>query len=431
MKSPFNGMFSASVLVVVLGLIASIFGLIREQWVAYEFGVGAEIDAFSMGMTFPLFIASLVASSIAAAIIPAYLESKNKSNEREFVFEVGFILFVLLVILVLICGVASFFLMPYMAEGFDESRLKGAIFVSLLLSPLIMLQCFCAFFDGILNASGRYVSSVLSSSLVPLGTVAVLAILPFKYLWVLCLGLYLGFAAKLVMQLLALPASRGYAKLKNINVGLLHKHGLLIREFSFLLLSSATLGLLPVIGQVYAADLQEGSVASLSYANKLIGVGLAAVGAAINAVVFPVIARRAVTDKQHAIRLGTRIALIVGVAGLVLLLPVYFVLEHVVTFVFERGAFDVAATKRVVAVLYYFLPYVPFYISGMILARVAVTLNISRLFVAGNILSLLIYFVSCSVLVPQFQIKGIGISLIVVYAISCFYLYAAIHRKTA
>ncbi len=431
MKSPFNGMFSASILVVVLGLMASIFGLIREQWVAYEFGVGAEIDSFSMGMTVPLFIASLVASSIGGAIIPAYLESKNESNDREFVFEVGSVLFLLLLILVLICVVASFFMMPYMTEGFDESRLKGAILVSLLLSPLIMLQCFCAFFDGILNASGRYVFSVLSSSLVPLGTVAILVILPFKYLWVLCLGLYLGFAAKLAMQLLALPASRGYVKLKNINFGLLHKYGMLIREFSFLLLSSATLGLLPVIGQVYAADLQEGSVASLSYANKLIGVGLSAVGTAINAVVFPMIARHAVTDKQRAIRLGTRIALIVGVVGLVLLLPAYFFLEQVVKFVFERGAFDVAATNRVVAVLYYFLPYVPFYVSGMILARVAVTLNISRLFVVGNILSLLIYLVSCSVLVPQFQIKGIGMSLIVVYAVSCFYLYAAIQRKTA
>lgn len=424
-------LFTASVVVLALGLLTSLVGLFKEQWVALRFGLGDELEVFTIGLTLPLFVTGLIGSSISAVVIPAYARARRDQQDDQFVAGVGALFQTFLLLLVALTCAVSWFLMPYLASGFEADKLERVRWMAMALTPIVALQGMTSLADGILNARSQYVFSSSSMLLVPVGSVLALLVVAGGNAWLLCAGLYLGASAKLLFQMVAAPRVMG-ALLKPalLMPGKAWKeYRALIGEFFALMFSSAILGLMPVIAQAYAAALPAGSVAGLSYANKLVGVGLALLSGVINAVVFPMLAEQAAHDKADSVRLGTRWALLVVAGGLSLLLPALWLLEPVVRIVFERGAFTQQATQEVVHILRYLLPHLPFYVAGLVLARLVVTLGISRVFVLGNVISLGLYWLACETLVKRYGISGIGLALTLVYIVSFVYLHAAIRRE--
>ncbi|WEI09708.1 hypothetical protein OK024_13865 [Acinetobacter sp. UGAL515B_02] len=59
---------------------------------------------------------------------------------------------------------------------------------------------------------------------------------------------------------------------------------------------------------------------------------------------------------------------------------------------FERGRFSAESTVQVAYILKYLLLYIPFYVPCVLLSRLVVSLRISRIFVLGNLISLVLFF---------------------------------------
>lgn len=433
--STYRKLLSASVLVMGLGLVANLVGLAKEQLVAYFYGASDTVDVFSLGLALPLLFSTLVGSSVNAAIIPAFMAARERGEDLRFLYEAGLLMMAFVLGVMALCAVAGAILMPYMAHGFSQQKLLTALTVVVVLSPIIVLQSLGSLMDGVLNSKQRYVLSSCSNALIPIGTVALLLLWPSGGVITLCIGLYLGYGMKALVLLSDLPA-QFWTQFRTVRLEWLdmsRRHRPLIHEFMFLLFSSVILGLLPVIGQSYAASLPAGSVATLSYANRLLGVALVLVSGAINAIVLPALAQRQLQGADKAASLGIRLALLAVGIGFALAIPAYFLLEPVVELLFERGAFTNENTRQVAHVLVYYLPYVPLYVCGLILARVIVSIGASRVFVVGNILSLVLYWGACEVLVKRQGLAGIGMALTLVYLVSCLYLLFSIrmHSRVA
>lgn len=187
---------------------------------------------------------------------------------------------------------------------------------------------------------------------------------------------------------------------------------------------SSILGVIPVIANYYASYLDAGSVASLSYARKLLSTGLMVVGIVINSVLFPYIAQEIVNNKEKGIKLGLWLAFLSIIMFSILIVPIFILSDEIVGLFFERGEFTHQSTMEVAYILKYFLLYIPFYVAGLLLSRLVVSLNISRVFIAGNIISLLL-FMSIGWLMIDYLGRGVeslGIAYVLVYLISTFYL---------
>lgn len=426
-----NGLVSASIIVVALGLGSSVLSLIREQWIAHRFGVGGMMDMFSIAWAGPLFAAGLIGSAINAAVIPAYLRAQKAGESSRFLVNVGALVLVVAGAFSVIASISCWVLMPYLASGFDSVKLSGTRVLAALLSPLIVVHAFSSFLDGILNSRKSYVAAAIGASLIPIGAILIFASTSSIALWVIVAGLYVGYLLKVAAQVVYLramqrPSGEQQAFLRLNTWG---RYIPLLKEASALLVSSAILGVLPIIGQAYAATFSTGSVASLAYAGKLVNLGLAMAGSAINAVLFPLLAEHALERASAAAEYGTQLALKVTLVTGLLALPVYLAAEPIVSFVFERGAFNGENVRQVAGIFRYMLLQVPFYVAGLILARVVVVLGISRVFVFGNILSLGIYWLACLLLTRFLGVQGIGLALAIVYFVSFLYLSACIRRN--
>lgn len=424
-------LLSASVIVVVLGLVANLIGLFKEQWVAHRFGIGDAIDVFSIGLTIPIFVATLLSSAIGAVVIPGYLAARSKSKDFDFIIEVLCLLSALLFFSLIVTASVGWVLMPELASGFGDQKLAETKLIFLFLCPLIVIQCAASFFDGIVNAQSKFFLSASSNVLIPIGAILILYFSSHNDANVLVLGLYAGYVLKLsvLVSFVFYRDVESESVRTKISLKALSAHHGVAKEFFAIIFSSAILGVLPIIGQAYIATLEAGSVATLGYANRLINVGLVILSGLINTIVLPLLAQQSINNRVGAFRIGSKLAGYAIGGGLLLILPFYILLPDIVRILFERGEFKPDTTRDVVEVLRYLIPYLPFYIAGLVLARVVVSLGLSRIFYLGNFLSVAIYWIVCAVGINYLGINVVGVALTAVYIFSVLYLYISIRKS--
>lgn len=423
----YRKLISASIIVTVLGLFSNIVGFIKELMIANYFGIGDAIDVFAMGFSLPLFFSGLLGSAIGTAVVPSYVMAKKEKKDSEFIVDVACLLSIILILVVLLCCLVVYYVLPLMMDGFSDSKKSLSLSVAFLLSPVIFFQGISSFIDSIYNVNERYLINALTSITIPLGTVFILLISSSFNVWILCYGLYLGYFLKIGCQFLLLFQSE--LIVFNFYVGnVFKKYTNLILDSSYIVLSSVILGILPLIGQSYAASLDTGAVSTLNYANKLSGIALAIAVGAINAVIFPFLSKKFVSQGiPSSVKIGSWIALAVLFVGFVCAIPLFYVVEPIVSVLFERGSFEKEHTMQVSYLLKFYLLYVPFYISGIVLARVAVSIGKAKFFIFGNMISLVLYYLGCEFFVKRMGLSGVAISLTIVYFYSFLYLYVIIH----
>lgn len=423
----YRKLISASVIVTGLGFLSNIVSFIKELIVANYFGIGDALDIFAMGLALPFFFSGLLGSAIGTAVVPGYVIAKNEKNDSEFITEVTWLLSFILIFVVLLCCLSVFCALPFMMGEFSDSKQSLSLSVALFLSPMIFVHGISSFIDSIYNVNERFLINALASITIPLGTIIVLFCGFSVNVWTLCYGLYFGYFLKIGIQLLLLFRSKLLLpKLYIANV--FKKYESLISDSLYIILSSIILAVLPLIGQSYAASLEVGAVSTLNYANKLSGIGLMIAVGVINAIIFPFLAKKTISHGMIiSAKIGSRLALGLLFFSFLCAIPLFYILEPIIRVLFERGAFNREHTIQVANLLQFYLLYIPFYISGIVLARVVVSIGKSKFFIMGNVISVVVFYISCEFFVKKMGVSGIAVSLMMVYFFSFLYLYFIIH----
>lgn len=431
MTQIYKKILSSSIIIVLLGLVVNIVGLCKEIYVAHNFGTGDAIDIFTFGLSIPLFFVGVISSAVSAVVVPAYLREKAVENEKSFINETLMIFSVFLLLSVLVSILFVYYLLPFLSQGFDAEKVSRSVWLGIVLSPLILFQSLSAFFDGILNVDKYLYLNNGATLLIPLSTILLLLLINNNNVYILCGGLYLGCFLKLIFQYIFTSKQINKIQLRKLKKSIYLRHHLVIKEYFWILFSSIILGVMPVIAQSYMSALDKGSVASLGYANKLISMGLGILAGVINATIFPHLAKELLKNKESGIVFGKKItfSLMGGVA--VFLIPIMCFAEPIVSLLFERGSFDAKSSHNVAGVLEGLLLYVPFYVGGLILAKLVVVLNKSSVFILGNILNVIVFLISCHFFIGMYQAQGVGMALAMVYGVSFFYLLFHVMRKSA
>lgn len=426
----YRKLLSSSIIIVLLGLVVSIVGLCKEIYVAHNFGTGDAIDIFTFGLSIPLFFVGVISSAISAVVVPAYLREKAVQNEKIFINETLVIFSAFLIISVLVSMMFVYFLLPLISQGFDAGKVNRSVWLGIVLSPLILFQSLSAFFDGILNVDKYLYLNNGATLLIPLSTVLLLLLINSSNVYILCGGLYLGYFLKLIFQYICTSKQINKIQLRKIKKSSYIRHHLAIKEYFWILFSSIILGVMPVIAQSYMSALDNGSVASLGYASKLISMGLAILAGVVNAAIFPYLSKELLKDKESGIVFGKRVTSLLMLGVAVILVPIMYFAEPIVSLLFERGSFDAKSSHNVANVLEGLLLYVPFYVGGLILSKLILVLNKSSVFILGNILNIIVFMISCHYFIGLYQAQGVGMALAMVYGVSFFYLLFHVMRKT-
>ncbi|MBI5137175.1 MAG: murein biosynthesis integral membrane protein MurJ [Nitrospirae bacterium] len=333
-------------------LLSRILGFIRDMVVARLFGASAVADAFFVAFRIPNLLRELLAEgSMSAAFVPVFTEKLANGSRRE-AWELASRVFTLLLVVLVAATCLGILVAPLIvsviAPGFDGDGRQRELTVLLtrIMFPYLLFIGLSALAMGILNALRAFALPALAPLAFNMGIIGCA-------LWVapameqpalgLALGVLLGGLGQFAIQLPGLMRARMVPRLAwapgDPDV---RRIGRLMLPMLFGL-SVTQVNLL--VNTLLASFLDEGSVSYLYYGMRLIHFPLGVFGVALATAILPTLSTMAARGDRPAMARGVADALglvlfvtVPAMAGLIALRgPIVGVL-------FERGAFDAAAT---------------------------------------------------------------------------------------
>lgn len=339
----------------VYTLLSRLLGFVRDMVLARLFGASLAADAFFVAFRIPnLFRELLAEGTMSAAFVPVFTE-KLARGDRDGAWALASRVFTLLLILlvaVVALGIAAApLIVRVMAPGFahDPGQEQLTVLLTRIMFPYLLFIGLSALAMGILNAHRAFALPALAPFCFNLALIsAALWLAPafaeptLAVAW----GVVAGGAAQLLLQVPGLVRKRMVPRLafapRDPEV---RRIGRLMLPVVFGL-SVTQVNLL--VNTLLASLLATGSVSYLYYGMRLIQFPLGVFGVALATAILPSLSTQAAKGDLTGLQSGVADALklvafvtVPAMAGLIALrVPIISVL-------FERGAFDAAATRGV------------------------------------------------------------------------------------
>ncbi|HUP19295.1 MAG TPA: murein biosynthesis integral membrane protein MurJ, partial [Gemmatimonadota bacterium] len=345
--------------VVMFGIgVSRLFGLVREQVVAFYFGRAAVYSAFVAAYKVPNLVRVLLGEgNLSASFIPVLAERMREGGEAEARRLARGVLGLLLAVVgvVTLAGMAAAPALAWVvAPGFDPALRALVQRLIVILFPTVGFMVASAWCMGVLHARGRFFWPNFAPLFWSVTSAAALIVFVGRTgmdpVYVLAWGVVAGSAVQLVVQLPAAWAAIGtLAPAGSWKDPAVRR---VTRLFGPMLVGTGVAQLSTLVDVQIASFVSDESVASLAYAQRLYLLPLSLFGVSIAQVALPTLAHDAAAGGEAAVgaelsKAWRRMAFLVipstlGLAAFG---------RPAVSVIFEHGRFDAADTGAVTAVL--------------------------------------------------------------------------------
>ena len=424
--------FNATASVAACSAIVALGSTAKELAVARWFGRGDALDAFLIAFLLPSFLVNLVAGSFNAAMIPTFIqvrEREGKEAAQRLFSGVMVVSLALLVAVSLVVGILAPYFLPFLGSGFNPAKLILTRRLLYALLPFIALSGLAVAWTAVLNAGEHFSLPALSAILTPLSIIAFLLLLGRAWgIFTLAVGTVTGVAlqAAVLGWLLRVRGVRLEPRWYGWHPSLRK----VIGQYVPMLAGALLMGSTELVNQSMAAMLEPGSVAALNYARKIVSlfivVGATPLGTAALPYFSQMVANRDWSGCRHTLKVYSR-SIVLGTVPITLGLVAFS--QPLIRIVFQRGAFTAADTSVVSRVQAFLSLQIPFYILGQLGVRLVSALkrNSVLMVIAGVNLTLNVIF--NLILMRYAGVAGIALSTSLVYLVSCILVYASIFNS--
>ncbi|AFZ26295.1 integral membrane protein MviN [Cylindrospermum stagnale PCC 7417] len=418
----------ASIIVGSLTLFVKSAGVIKELIVAWKFGTGDNIDAFLIALLVPSFIINVVAGSFHAILIPKYIQVQEqegkKASQRLFSGVTIWALGLLVITTILMLVTAPFYL-PLIATGFDQQKLELTFHLLYVIAPIISLNGITVIFSAVLNAGEHFALAAIT----PMVTSGITIIFLLGFESYGSSTLVAGLICGAVVEIAVLAAGLKHQgisirpKWYGFNPHLLQ----VISQYmptvagSFLMCSAG------LVDKSMAAMLSPGSVAALSYSDRLVTLPIFLITTALNTVVVPYFSKMVTNNDwagiRHTLKHYLQLIFLVTVPLTGVLITFS---EPITRLLLQRGSFTASDTQIVAQIQNLYALQIPFYVSAVFIVKLIISLQKNHILMWGSGLNLIVNITANLFFMHFLGIKGIALSTSCVYLTSfCFLLFFA------
>ena len=355
--------------VAVFLLLAKLIGAGKEMLVAYRYGTSPVVDGYLFVFNILQWPASIFFSVVSFVLIPYLVKLRNDDPEQAHGLQRALIsaTFTVGSLAAIAFGAVVWWLVSKDMAGLNGIGKTAALTAIPWLLPTMGLAFLATVYSTWLMSRRQHANTLLEAipsltiilGLVfwPYGTEQSWNVLP------LATATLLGFA----LQTLILANLNRTETEPTTSVRLMEHWHELRRAFGIMLLAQVIMTSSNLVDQFVALRMGEGVLATLSYAQRIMGLVLGLTGTVISRAMLPVFS--GVTDIRQSFALASRWAwhcALAGIAGMLLIAA----LAHPATgFLFQRGAFSTADTTAVSQVLTILGLQLPFYLTSIVLIQ--------------------------------------------------------------
>lgn len=349
-----------------LTVLSRLLGLVRDMGQAALLGTGMAADAFTLAFIVPNIIRRLFGeSTVSAAFVPTYTETLVRESRDDAILlgrRVVTFAFCALSLIVALGMLLAPQLVGLFAPGFSQVAGKTALTTGLLrvLFPYILFVGTAAVYGGILHSHRHFLSPALAPIAFNFAAIFGLFVLgrhvfPQTPVWGYAIGVAGGGALQLLVQLPA-ARKRGFSfrpafrwrsrKVRRVGkLALPALIGLIAAEVNIL------------VDQMIASLLEPGSVAALSYGNRIMYLPLGAFAVALATALLPTLSRQTAMGRLSEAR-ETLARATLGLAMLLIPTSICLILlaGPIVSVVLARGAFSARSVALTSTALLFYAP---------------------------------------------------------------------------
>lgn len=431
LKSANTYIFRALLSIASAALLIRIMGMFNQVVVSARFGAGATMDAYFVASTLPVLMAQLVVSSVESSVIPIYSRVRSKGRKEQASILFSSLLNILVLGSLLIVVLMLIFRQPLLqlsAPGLNSSTAEQAANLAFFIFPVFWLMVVIGFMECILNAEGQFGWPAYAGVLVPLTTsFFVLAFGKSLGVVILCIGMVLGLFFQLGFFILR--ARRAKIHYRPV-IDWRSPEIILVFIIAWPALLNALISQAsPLIDQIFASYLTQGSISAINYALKIYSVPVGVILASVGRAVLPYLSRQAANKDMKAFRETLRLYVWAVSIGTMILTAFMIVLAHpIVKILFQRGAFTAADTHNTSITLIGFLIGLTPMGVGFIMAKAFNALGKTRLLLLITAFSIVANAFFDYVFSRLWQSFGIALSTSAVYLCTSVILILLLSR---
>lgn len=339
----------AALLISVLSVFSKLSGFVREQVIATQFGASSVVDAFVVASLLPQVFAASLGGAMSSAFMPVFIRAAKTGDERGAWSLAYSVMRMLLFSLLVLCTVSWVFapvIVRLIAPGFADATVRQAVSMLRVMVPGMALIITVRMLMSTLHAHKRFAWAAIAPVVTNIATIIATIVLVRKLGVV---GLAWATVAGLTVDALILcwPA-RHYGKAALQARGPASKYLKEVMLLVWPILAGTLFGeAYTLIDKAFAAGLDAGSIAALSYARKLVHLPTGIVVMAFSTALYPTLAEYAgiknITALHRTVVSGMKLLSLLmfpaAIGMIVLRVPIC-------ALAFQRGTFDSEATSR-------------------------------------------------------------------------------------
>lgn len=430
-------------IVALATLISKVFGLFREQAIAAAFGVGPTVNAYVYAYVIPGFLLILLGGingPFHSALI-SVLAKRDRSEAAPLVETVTTLVTAILLLVTVLQIVFAGTIIDILAPGLEASTRGTAILQLQIMAPLAVLAGLIGIGFGTLNAADKYWLPSISPLFSSLAVIVGIGILAWQlggqidapqFLRLGSIVLAGGTLLGAVLQWLAQLGPQwqsGMGKLRLRFEWRLPGVAEVMKIMIPATLSSGTLHI-NVYTDLFFASFIDGAAASMRYANFIALTPLGIISNALLIPLMPVFSRLAAPENWSDLKLRLRQGLILCALTMLPLTAIFLALASpIVRVIYQRGAFNLAASEMVIPVLMAYGVGMFFYLGRDVLVRVFYALGDGETPFRISILNILLNALFDYLLVKALATPGLILATVTVNITSMAIFLWILHRR--
>ena len=417
-----NPVIKSMVIVAVVGLLVKVTAFYKETLIASSFGLNEVIDTFIIASLIPTFINSVFISSLTNLFIPNYItELKNGGNKESF----QSVVFIITIGISVVSIIVSYFFIdvfldiiyPNQPEA-NYQLIKDQFYIIL---PCLLIWGIGSVLTGLLEVDNKFLISTISD-VFPILTMILFLIFFKDQLgpMVLAYGTLIG---TIVGFLFLLSFAYKY-RVFSLSKAILNSNSrLMIRQLPPKISSGFLSAMNNFVDQFFAGQLIVGSLAALSYANRIPAFGVAVVIMALGNVLLPHFSRLVNDNLKAAYLYLFKILKWLFLSLLVATIIGIFISDWIIELWLERDQFTHQDTLKVSALQKILLLNVPFYLCTLIIVKFLTSINKNSFMAWASLINLTINITLNVILVKRYGVFGLATSTSLVLIISSLFYF--------
>lgn len=395
-------------------LVAKLSAAAKEMAIAWRYGISETVDAYVFVFNLVQWPAAVIGGVLAGLLVPiaATLRTSDVKTLRNLrAFSLGLTLLTGLSLTLL-----AWLVLPSLLEQRFLGLSSGQVAAAQKMRALVWtlpLSLLAALFAAWTLAANRHLNT-LAEAIPPL--VILLVVLSAGGIAPLVFGTVGGF----LTQVLLLGMGLGwYGELENPRLHLEPRYrNMLLGGLGVMIVGQGMMSTVALADQFLAARLEPGSLATLGYANRVLGLFLAVGSTVVARAMLPAFSAAHASGGANYYSLVMRWAWLALVGGMLMSVVGAILAEWLVRLLFERGQFGAEDSGVVAEALRYGFLQLPFFLSSTILVHALLGAHRRALLVPLGGLALVTKLALAWWLLPILGLNGLFVSTAGVYLVT-------------